>query len=106
MANRLAITFRRGGVFTPCNGGSACDSMHLVEELVARYKKERPGLPAQHLLDASILTCWSNDYDYASAFRRQVETYVCPGDVLVAISTSGNSSNILMAVDAANQRGA
>jgi hypothetical protein len=63
--------------------------MHLVEELVARYKRERPGLPAHHLLDAPTLTCWSNDYDFATAFSRQVEAMVRPGDVLVAISTSG-----------------
>jgi D-sedoheptulose 7-phosphate isomerase len=79
--------------------------MHLVEELVARYKRDRPGLPAHHLLDAPTLTCWSNDYEYESAFRRQVETLARQGDVLVAISTSGNSGNILQAVEAARARG-
>jgi len=104
---RIADSFRAGGRLYACgNGGSACDAMHLVEELVARYKRERPGLPAHHLMDAATLTCWSNDYDYASAFRRQVEAMVRPGDVLVAISTSGNSENVLATVAPARERGA
>ena len=105
-AGLLSTAFRAGNRLYACgNGGSACDAMHLVEELVARYKRERPGLPAHHLLDAATLTCWSNDYDFASAFRRQVEAMVRPGDVLVAISTSGNSANVLAAVEAARERG-
>lgn len=80
--------------------------MHLVEELVARYKSERPGLPAHHLMDPATLTCWSNDYEYATAFKRQVEAMVRPGDVLVGISTSGNSPNVIAAVEAARERGA
>lgn len=107
VAARVAESFRAGGRLYACgNGGSACDAMHLVEELVARYKRERPGLPAHHLMDAATLTCWSNDYDFATAFSRQVEAMVRPGDVLVAISTSGSSPNVLLAVDAANARGA
>ena len=107
VALRMADTFRAGKRLYACgNGGSACDAMHLVEELVARYKRDRPGLPAHHLLDAPTLTCWSNDYDYASAFARQAETLAAPGDVLVAISTSGNSANVLRAVEAAHGRGA
>ena len=106
-ASRVARAFREGGRLYACgNGGSACDAMHLVEELVARYKRDRPGLPAHHLLDAPTLTCWSNDYDFATAFRRQVEAMVRPGDVLVAISTSGNSGNVIAAVEAASARGA
>ena len=106
-AGRLAQAFRAGNRLYACgNGGSACDAMHLVEELVARYKRDRPGLPAHHLLDAATLTCWSNDYDFATAFRRQVEAMVRPGDVLVAISTSGNSANVLAAARAARERGA
>ncbi|HEX8245064.1 MAG TPA: SIS domain-containing protein [Longimicrobium sp.] len=107
VAERVAEAFRGGGRLYACgNGGSACDAMHLVEELVARYKRERPGLPAHHLLDAPTLTCWSNDYEFATAFRRQVEAMVRPGDVLVAISTSGSSANVVAAVEAANGRGA
>lgn len=107
LAARLADIFRAGDRLYACgNGGSACDAMHLVEELVARYKRDRPGLPAHHLLDAPTLTCWSNDYEYVTAFRRQVEALIRPGDVLIALSTSGNSPNILEAVEAANERGA
>jgi len=106
-AGLVAEAFRAGNRLYACgNGGSACDAMHLVEELVARYKRERPGLPAHHLLDAPTLTCWSNDYDFASAFSRQVEAMVRPGDVLVAISTSGASANVLAAARAARERGA
>jgi D-sedoheptulose 7-phosphate isomerase len=105
-AQHTAEAFRAGNRLYACgNGGSACDAMHLVEELVARYKRHRPGLPAHHLMDGPTLTCWSNDYDFASVFQRQVETLARPGDVLVAISTSGNSPNVLAAVEAANQRG-
>ena len=106
IADRLAATFQAGGRLYACgNGGSACDAMHFVEELVARYKRERPGLPAHHLLDPATLTCWSNDYEYATVFRRQVETFVGAGDVLVAISTSGNSPNVLAAAEATRQKG-
>ncbi|CAN5733089.1 SIS domain-containing protein [soil metagenome] len=107
IAERIADAFRAGNRLYACgNGGSACDAMHLVEELVARYKRDRPGLPAHHLLDAATLTCWSNDYDFATVFERQVQAFVRPGDVLVAISTSGNSPNVLRAVEAATRQGA
>jgi D-sedoheptulose 7-phosphate isomerase len=106
VAELVAECFRGGNRLYACgNGGSACDAMHLVEELVARYKRDRPGLPAHHLLDAPTLTCWSNDHDFAAAFERQVETWMRPGDVLVAISTSGNSPNVLNAAAAARRRG-
>src|SRR5215213_1161843 len=98
VSTRIADAFRDGKRLYACgNGGSACDAMHLVEELVARYKRDRPGLPAHHLLDAPTLTCWSNDYEFATAFRRQVEAMVRAGDVLVAISTSGSSPNVVAA---------
>jgi D-sedoheptulose 7-phosphate isomerase len=102
----VAEAFRAGNRLYACgNGGSACDAMHLVEELVARYKRDRPGLPAHHLLDAPTLTCWSNDYEFDTAFSRQVEAMGRAGDVLVAISTSGNSPNVLRAARAARERG-
>ncbi len=105
-AGRVAGAFRAGNRLYACgNGGSACDAMHLVEELVARYKRDRPGLPAHHLLDAPTLTCWSNDYEFDTAFSRQVEAMGRAGDVLVAISTSGNSPNVLRAARAARGRG-
>jgi D-sedoheptulose 7-phosphate isomerase len=106
IARLVTECFRAGGRLYACgNGGSACDAMHLAEELVARYRRDRPGLPAQHLLDAPTLTCWSNDYDFDSAFARQVSAWMRPGDVLVAISTSGNSTNVLHAAEAARVRG-
>lgn len=105
-AERMADGFRRGRHLYACgNGGSACDAMHLVEELVARYKRERPGLPAHHLLDAATLTCWSNDYDFEGVFSRQVEAMGAEGDILLAISTSGNSPNVIRALEAAAGRG-
>lgn len=105
-AGRVAQAFREGNRLYACgNGGSACDAMHLVEELVARYKRDRPGLPAHHLLDAPTLTCWSNDYEFDTAFSRQVEAMGRAGDVLVAISTSGNSPNVLRAARAGRERG-
>jgi phosphoheptose isomerase len=105
-AEAVAGAFRAGNRLYACgNGGSACDAMHLVEELVARYKRDRPGLPAHHLVDGPTLTCWSNDYEFESVFRRQVEAMARPGDVLVAISTSGSSPNVLAAVEAARERG-
>jgi phosphoheptose isomerase len=106
VADRVADAFRAGGHLYACgNGGSACDAMHLTEELVARYKRERPGLPAHHLLDAPTLTCWSNDHAFEAAFSRQVQAMGRPGDVLVAISTSGASANVLRAAEAAAERG-
>ncbi len=106
IADRMVAAFRAGNRVYACgNGGSACDAIHLVEELVARYRMERPGLPAHHLLDAATITCWGNDYDFDGIFRRQVEALAREGDVLVAISTSGNSANVTGAVEAARERG-
>ncbi|MGH7458668.1 MAG: D-sedoheptulose-7-phosphate isomerase [Longimicrobiaceae bacterium] len=106
-AASVSDSFRAGGRLYACgNGGSACDAVHLAEELVARYQRERPGLPAHHLIDGPTLTCWSNDYDFAGVFERQVRAMVRSGDVLVAISTSGNSPNVLRAAGAARELGA
>lgn len=99
-------TFRSGGTIYSCgNGGSTCDAMHLTEELVARYHAERQGVRAQHFSDPGILTCWSNDYDYSSAFHRYAETFCTDRDVLVGISTSGNSENVVQAVKVARDNG-
>jgi len=104
---QLAGIITQGGRIYACgNGGSACDAMHFVEELVARYDRDRPGIPAQHLLDLGIITCWSNDYEFESVFSRQVETLVTNKDAIVVFSTSGNSANILKAMQSANLRGA
>jgi len=107
IGDQLTQLFRDGGRLYACgNGGSSCDAMHLVEELVARYKRERPGIPAHHFIDGPTLTCWANDYDYASVFERQTETLVTEKDVLVVFTTSGNSENILRALEAAKKKGA
>lgn len=86
------------------NGGSAADSQHLAAELVSRYKRNRRALPAIALTtDSSILTSAGNDYGYEYTFSRQVEALGRKGDVLIAISTSGNSPNVLRAVKMANK---
>jgi D-sedoheptulose 7-phosphate isomerase len=105
-AELIFNTFSRGGTVYACgNGGSTCDAMHLVEELVGRYKRKRRGLKAQHLMDPAVLTCWSNDESFDDVYRRCVEVFCGASDVLVAISTSGNSKNILNAVEEAKRRG-
>lgn len=84
------------------NGGSAADAQHLVAELVGRYKLERVGLPAIALTtDSSILTAIANDYGYDKVFERQIEANATPGDVILGISTSGNSPNVLLAIEKA-----
>lgn len=88
------------------NGGSAADSQHLAAEIVGRFQKERPSLPAIALtVDTSILTAIANDYGYDAVFRRQVEGLGQPGDILVGISTSGNSRNVIAAIDEARKKG-
>ncbi len=101
-----ACTKAGGTIYAFGNGGSACEAIHLVEELVARYLMERPGIRAQHLLDVATTTCWGNDYDFLDSFKRQIETFVTDKDVVVAFSTSGNSENVIRAIDAANKKNA
>ncbi|MDE2227738.1 MAG: SIS domain-containing protein [Alphaproteobacteria bacterium] len=87
------------------NGGSAADAMHIAGELVGRYKKERRALKAMALAaDPAVLTAWSNDYSYDTVFARQVEAFGEPGGVLLALSTSGNSKNVIAAADAARKQ--
>lgn len=87
------------------NGGSAADAQHFAAELVGRFERERPGLPAVALTtDSSILTAVGNDYDFNVVFSKQVHALGQPGDVLLAISTSGNSANVIAAVEAAHER--
>ena len=88
------------------NGGSAADSQHLAAEFVGRFQKERSGLPAIALtVDTSILTAVANDYGYDTVFARQVQASGNAGDVLVGPSTSGNSENVLAAIDVAKTKG-
>ena len=88
------------------NGGSAADAQHLAAELVSRFYKERDGLPSLALnTNTSVVTAIGNDYGFDHVFRRQVEALARPGDVVVGISTSGNSPNVLTALDEARRRG-
>ncbi len=104
-AEIIITAFKNGKRLYACgNGGSTCDAMHLVEEIVAQYKNKRAPLPAQHLMDPSIITCWSNDEGFEDVFRRQVEAYGREGDILIAISTSGNSENTLRALQQAKKQ--
>ena len=95
-----------GGKVLSCgNGGSAGDAQHFAAEFVGRFERERPGLAAIALTtDTSILTAIGNDYDFASIFSKQVQALGAPGDVLLAISTSGNSTNVVAAVEAAHAK--
>jgi len=102
----LAETFSAGGRAYSCgNGGSMCDAMHFAEELTGRFRDNRPGYAALAISDASHLSCVSNDYGYDQVFARFIEAHGRAGDVLLAISTSGTSRNVLSAVDIAHQRG-
>lgn len=93
-------------VFWCGNGGSAADSQHLAAEFVGRFRRERRGLPSIALTtDTSALTSIANDYGFDHVFRRQVEALCAPGDVLAGISTSGNSRNVCLALQAARERG-
>lgn len=106
-ADLIADTFRSGGKVLLCgNGGSAADCQHMAAEFVSRLTKDfdRPGLPAIALTtDTSFLTAYANDVDFEGVFARQVQALGKPGDVLVGISTSGNSVNVIRAVEAARQ---
>ncbi|MDP2370867.1 phosphoheptose isomerase [Rhodoferax sp.] len=95
-----------GGKVLACgNGGSAADAQHFAAEFVGRYERERPELSAIALTtDSSILTAIANDYDFKVVFSRQVRALGSPGDILLAISTSGSSANVLAAVEAAHER--
>jgi D-sedoheptulose 7-phosphate isomerase len=102
----LAAAFRTGGRAFSCgNGGSMCDAMHFAEELSGRYRQDRPALPAQAVSDPGHLSCVGNDYGYDRVFARYVEAHGRAGDVLLAISTSGTSVNVLRASEAARERG-
>ena len=102
----LVDMFRQGGkVFSCGNGGSLCDAMHFAEELTGRFRHERAALPAIAIADPSHFTCVSNDMSFDSVFSKYLEALGNRGDVLLAISTSGNSSNILQAIDTAHVKG-
>lgn len=103
----LAAALRTGRKALACgNGGSAADSQHFAAEIVGRFERERPGMPAVALtVDSSALTAIANDYDWDRVFAKQVEALGNAGDVLLAISTSGSSKNVVEAVRAAQAKG-
>ncbi|WP_210521933.1 D-sedoheptulose 7-phosphate isomerase [Hymenobacter terricola] len=105
-AGLVATSLRNGGKVLTCgNGGSLCDAQHFAEELSGRYRQDRRALAAIALTEASHMTCVANDYGFEFVFSRFVEALGRPGDVLLAISTSGNSPNVLRAAEAAKAAG-
>ena len=105
MADVMTQVIVNGGKIITCgNGGSHCDAMHFAEELTGRYRNNRKSLPAIAISDAAHLTCVGNDYGFEFIFSRFIEGIGNNGDVLLAISTSGNSMNIINAVKAAKEK--
>ncbi|MFN8406274.1 MAG: D-sedoheptulose 7-phosphate isomerase [Sphingobacteriaceae bacterium] len=106
LAGQLLVNaISRGNKVISCgNGGSMCDAMHFAEELSGRYRNDRPALPAIAISDPSHLSCVGNDYGYAFVFSRMIEAIGQPGDILLAISTSGNSENVLNALKSAKAK--
>lgn len=102
MVNRL----KEGGkIYTCGNGGSMCDAMHFAEELTGRFREDRKPIPAVAISDSSYISCVGNDYGFDQIFSRFIEAFGCSKDVLLAISTSGNSINIIKAIEVAKQKG-
>lgn len=105
-ANVMIDSIKNGGKIFSCgNGGSMCDAMHFAEELTGRFREDRASLPALAIADPSHLTCVGNDYGFDQVFSRYIAGLGKSGDVLLAISTSGNSPNILAAVRKAHDLG-
>lgn len=105
-AELMTECLRDGGKIMSCgNGGSLCDATHFAEELTGRYRDDRRSLPAMAINDPAYLTCTSNDFDFEQVFSRSVEAFGKPGDVLLAISTSGNSANVVKAAESARKLG-
>lgn len=103
---KIVASFQKGGKIIACgNGGSHCDAMHFAEELTGRYRNDRKALPALAISDSSHITCVGNDYGYDFIFSRFVEAHGKAGDVLLGISTSGNSPNIINALEKARELG-
>ncbi len=104
--NVLVESFKGNGKVLSCgNGGSMCDAMHFAEELTGRFRNNRPALPAISIADASHISCVGNDYGYDEIFSRYISAVGQKGDVLLAISTSGNSKNIIKGISAAKAKG-
>ena len=104
--NLIVKALSKGGKVISCgNGGSMSDAMHFAEELTGRYRNDRKAIPAMAISDPSYLSCVSNDYGYDFVFSRFIEAFGNSNDVLVAISTSGNSINVLKAISEAKSKG-
>jgi D-sedoheptulose 7-phosphate isomerase len=105
-AELMIDSIKNGGKIISCgNGGSMCDAMHFAEELTGRFRNDRRALPAVSISDPSYLSCVANDYGYDFVFSRFIEAHGKKGDVLLAISTSGNSKNVLQAIESAKSTG-
>lgn len=106
IATHLAGVLQGGGRVLTCgNGGSLCDAMHFAEEMSGRFRGDRPALAVQAMADPTHLTCVANDYGFERVFSRGVEAWGKQGDALVVFSTSGQSPNLVFAVEAARARG-
>ena len=102
----MVAALKNGGKLISCgNGGSMCDAMHFAEELTGRFRNDRPPIAAVSISDPSHLTCVGNDHGFDQVFARFVQAHGRPGDVLLAISTSGNSANVLRAAEVAKGKG-
>lgn len=95
----------KGKIISCGNGGSMCDAMHFAEELTGRYRGDRPAIPAISISDPSHISCVGNDYGFDHIFSRYLEAVGNSGDVLLAISTSGNSKNVINAIEVAKSKG-
>jgi len=101
----LGCWTQRGKVLIAGNGGSAADAIHFAEELVVRFQKNRRGLAAIALCDSAVLTCAANDFGYETVFTRQIEALGNRGDIFIALTTSGNSVNLVKALKSAREAG-
>lgn len=106
VAEKIAEVFSKGNKVLICgNGGSNCDAMHFMEEFTGRFRKERKALPVISISDPSHITCVANDYGFDYIFSKGIEAYGKEGDFFIGISTSGNSANVIKAVEQAKKQG-
>lgn len=105
LIDAVVACYKSGGKAIVCgNGGSSCDAAHFAEELTGRFRNDRPAIPALAVTDVGHVTCTANDYGFDAIFSRFVEAHARPGDAVIVLSTSGNSENLLRAVQAAKSK--
>lgn len=105
-AEQIADCFKKGHkILIAGNGGSLCDAMHFAEELTGQFRSKRPALPAIALSDSAHMSCVANDMGFDSVFARGVEALGQPGDIFIALTTSGNSANLISALNQAKEKG-